>query len=129
MTEMLVVLVVIGLIAALVVPQTLGQMDRAKARTAKLQLQNAAAAIETYAADMGRYPSAEEGMRVLIEEPAGAGSWAGPYLQTEEQLRDPWGRPIVYTPPGQGVGRYRLSSLGSDAEPGGSGPAKDIHVP
>lgn len=127
LTEMLVVLVIIGLISAVVVPQTLGQMDRAKARTAKLQLQNIASALEFYAGDVGRYPTAAEGLKALVKQPAGAEDWRGPYLREEALVRDPWGRPCVYEPGAEGA-EFKISSLGSDGKPGGEGAAKDIFI-
>lgn len=127
LTEMLVVLVIIGLISAVVVPQTLGQMDRAKARTAKLQLQNIASALEFFAGDVGRYPTAAEGLVALVRQPADAPDWRGPYIKDETLVKDPWGRPCVYEPGADGAG-FRLSSLGSDGKPGGQGTAKDIFI-
>src|SRR5690606_12280830 len=99
LTEMLVVLVIIGLIAAIVVPQTLGQMDRAKARGARMKLESVAAALEMYAADLARYPTPEEGLAALIEPPAGVADWAGPYLSDDSLLVDPWGSQVTYAPP------------------------------
>lgn len=128
LTEMLVVLVIIGLISAVVVPQTLGQMNRAKARTARLQLQNIATALEIYAGDVGRYPTAKEGLTALVKAPDGAADWQGPYLRGKAPLNDPWGNPCTYEP-GQGQeGDFKLGSLGADGEPGGSGAAQDIFV-
>ena len=126
LTEMLVVLVIIGLISAVVVPQTLGQLDRAKARTAKLQLQNIASALEFYASDMGRYPTAAEGLLVLVKPPADAAEWRGPYLRQEALTRDPWGRACVYELGGEQG--FQVGSLGADGKPGGSGAAKDIFI-
>lgn len=128
LTEMLVVLVIIGLISAVVVPQTLGQMNRAKARTAKLQLQNIATALEIFAGDVGRYPDAKEGLMALIKPPAGAGDWRGPYLRGKTPLNDPWGNPCTYEPTSGDEGGFKLGSLGSDGQLGGKGPAQDIFV-
>jgi general secretion pathway protein G len=127
LTEMLVVLVIIGLISAVVVPQTLGQMDRAKARTAKLQLQNIASALEFYAGDIGRYPSAAEGLQALVKPPASNADWNGPYLRQDAMIRDPWGHPCLYEPGADGQG-FRLGSMGADGKPGGTGAAKDIFI-
>lgn len=123
---MLVVLVIIGLIGAIVVPQTLGQMDRAKARGARMKLESVAAALEMYAADLARYPTPEEGLAALIEPPDGAADWAGPYLSDDSLLVDPWGSQVTYAPPPAMGERSVLTSLGSDGKVGGSGFARDI---
>jgi len=127
LTEMLVVLVIIGLISAVVVPQTLGQMDRAKARTAKLQLQNIASALEFFAGDVGRYPTTAEGLGALVKPPADAPDWRGPYLREVALVKDPWGRACIYEPGEEGAS-FRVGSLGSDGKPGGEGAAKDIFI-
>lgn len=126
LTEMLVVLVIIGLISAIVVPQTLGQMDRAKARAARLKLESVAAALEMYSADLSRYPTAEEGLDALLEPPAAVPDWTGPYLSDRALLKDPWGTLIVYVPPSAAGEKFVLSSYGSDGTAGGSGFKRDI---
>lgn len=126
LTEMLVVLVIIGLISAIVVPQTLGQMDRAKVRTARLKMESVAAALEMFAADLSRYPTPEEGLAALTDPPEGLAEWAGPYLSDPALLKDPWGANIVYAPPPAAGERFRLTSYGSDQAPGGSGFKRDI---
>lgn len=126
LTEMLVVLVIIGLISAIVVPQTLGQMDRAKARAARMKLDSIAAALEMYSADLARYPTGTEGLAALMEPPAEAPDWLGPYLSDEGLLTDPWGGAIRYAPPPAQGERYVLTSLGADGREGGSGFNRDI---
>ncbi|HYC98449.1 type II secretion system major pseudopilin GspG [Brevundimonas sp.] len=126
LTEMLVVLVIIGLISAIVVPQTLGQMDRAKVRAARLKMESVAAALEMYSADLARYPTREEGLPALIDPPEGVAEWAGPYLSDAALTRDPWGRPVVYTPPAAMGDRFKLTSYGADGAPGGDGFKRDI---
>lgn len=126
LTEMLVVLVIIGLLSAIIVPQTLGQMDRAKVRAARLKMESVAAALEMYSADLARYPSAEEGLGALSDPPEGAADWAGPYLSDRSLLKDPWGADIVYAPPAAAGEKFRLTSYGSDQAPGGSGFKRDI---
>lgn len=126
LTEMLVVLVIIGLISAIIVPQTLGQMDRAKARSARLKLESVAAALEMYAADLARYPAQGEGLEALLEPPADAPEWAGPYLSERSLLKDPWGGDILYEPPSTRGEKFTLTSLGADAAPGGKGFKRDI---
>lgn len=125
LTEMLVVVAIIGLISAVVIPQTIGQLGKAQSRTAKLQAQGIAAAMEQFQADNGRLPTAEEGLDALVRQPAGLDNWTGPYIRTEAQLKDSWSRPFVYKPDGSG---FTISSLGADGKPGGAGADRDILV-
>ncbi len=128
LTEMLVVMVIIGLISAIVIPQTLGQMDRAKARAARMKLDSIASALEMYSADMARYPTKAEGLEALRHAPAGAAEWTGPYLSDASLLKDSWGQPITYTPPAAIGEKYALTSLGADGKPGGDGFKRDIEL-
>jgi general secretion pathway protein G len=124
---MMIVLVIIGLIASIIVPQTLGQMGRAKVRAAKLQLEHVAVALELFSADARRYPSAGEGLTSLLTRPPGLQDWSGPYLKLEE-TRDPWGQAILYEQPSDDGQRPMVRSLGADRRDGGSGLAMDIAV-
>ena len=126
LTEMLVVLVIIGLISAIVIPQTLGQMDRAKVRAARLKMESVASALEMYSADLARYPTADEGLNALVAPPNGVADWAGPYLSDRALMKDPWGRAVVYAPPAAAGERFSLTSYGSDGAAGGSGFKRDI---
>ena len=127
LTEMLIVLVIIGLIASLIIPQTVGQMDRAKAKTAKLEIEHVAAALELFASDTHRYPSQAEGLAALTRKPGDLADWEGPYLK-ESQLNDPWGRPLQYTAPKDAAERPRVGTYGADGRPGGDGPNRDQFV-
>ncbi len=126
LTEMLVVLVIIGLISAIVVPQTLGQMDRAKVRAARLKMESVAAALEMYSADLAQYPTGAQGLEALMDPPEGMAEWAGPYLSDPALIKDPWGRAIVYAPPATPGDRFSLTSYGADGAPGGEGFKRDI---
>jgi general secretion pathway protein G len=115
--ELLVVIVIIGLLASYVGPKYFGQLGKSEVTVARAQLEAFSQALDTYRLDMGRYPSAEEGLRALVIRPAGAEAsptarWNGPYLKTEVPL-DPWGRPYQYRTPG-GRGEYEVASLGQD---------------
>ncbi|HWF77296.1 MAG TPA: type II secretion system major pseudopilin GspG [Caulobacteraceae bacterium] len=125
LTEMLVVIAIIGLIAAVVIPQTIGQLGKAQSRAAKLQVQSIAAALELFQGDNGRYPTAQEGLQVLVARPASLENWNGPYLHSKDQLKDPWGRPYRYAVNGENV---TVSTLGADNKEGGDGADKDIAV-
>lgn len=128
LTEMLVVLVIIGLLSAIIVPQTLGQMDRAKARSARLKLESVASALEMYSADLARYPSQQEGLDGLVAPPEGASDWTGPYLSDKSLLIDPWGNPILYEAPPAPGQKYVLISRGSDGANGGEGFRRDVEL-
>ena len=126
LTEMLVVVAIIGLISAVVIPQVMGQMGKAQSRAAKLKAQTVAAAVELYSGDVGHFPTKDEGLIALVERPGGLDSWTGPYLRTKDELLDPWGQPFVYSV-GDGGG-FSVSTLGADKKPGGEGADRDISV-
>ncbi|MDD5722757.1 MAG: type II secretion system major pseudopilin GspG [Syntrophales bacterium] len=117
--EVLIVMVILGLLAALVGPKMFGKVGKSKQKAAKAQIALFETTLDTYRLDMGRYPTEEEGLAALREKPEDAENWDGPYLAKEIPL-DPWGTPYVYTCPGE-HGDYDIASLGADKEPGGEG--------
>ncbi len=123
--EVLVVLSVIAMIAAVVGPRVVGYLGRAKSETAQLQINQLSNAVQLFYIDMGRYPSGSEGLAVLISAPAGTSDWQGPYLEKAEGLVDPWGRDYVYGEPGTD-GHFAIISLGRDGTRGGSGEDADL---
>lgn len=125
LTEMLVVIGIICLIAAVLTPGLMGQLGRARVKAAELQLQTVASAVELFKSDVGRYPTEQEGLTALVTEPAGLQGWTGPYLKDSKALLDPWNRPLLYTvdPSGQS---FVVQSLGADGKPGGSGVNRDL---
>jgi general secretion pathway protein G len=125
LTEMLVVIAIIGLIAAVVIPETIGQLGKAQSRAAKLQMQSVAAALELFQGDNGRFPSPQEGLAALMVRPSGLENWNGPYLHSKDQLNDPWGHPFRYTVAQGGVS---VATLGADNKEGGEGADRDITV-
>ncbi|MBK1662685.1 type II secretion system major pseudopilin GspG [Paracraurococcus ruber] len=125
LVELLVVLVILGLLAAVAAPQAMRYLGGAKQDAAKLQLQGLATAIDLYRLDVGRYPSREEGLAALTQRPPGQERWNGPYVRKAEQLQDPWGRPWRYRAPGEN-GPYDLFSLGADDRQGGAGEDRDV---
>ncbi|MFO1015793.1 MAG: type II secretion system major pseudopilin GspG [Caulobacteraceae bacterium] len=127
LTEMLVVLVIIGLIAAIVGPRLFNRLDDAKRRTANLQITNLAAAVDLYRIDIGRIPTNAEGLDALLHAPSGAAQWLGPYLARDAVPSDPWGRGYVYKAD-EGSDHFVITSYGADGQPGGSGAATDIVV-
>jgi len=125
LTEMLVVIGIICLIAAVLTPGLMGQLGRARVKTAELQLQTTASAVELFKSDVGRYPTAQEGLNALVTEPAGLDGWTGPYLKGPKALLDPWNRPLVYVPDPSGQS-FIVESLGADGKPGGTGVNRDL---
>lgn len=125
--EMLVVLVIIALIAAVAIPQVMRLLESAKTRAARIQLQTVSQAISFYQLDNDVWPTTAEGLGALIEPPEGEEGWTGPYLRGPEQLRDPWGRPLIYRSPADD-NAFSLKTLGADGREGGSGEDRDVEV-
>ena len=123
--ELLVVLAILGLLAAIVAPQVLKYLGSSRTQTAKVQIQNISAALELYRLDVGRYPNPDEGLNALVTAPPSSASWRGPYLKKSFALKDPWGQPYHYRVPGQ-HDEADVYSLGSDNAEGGSGEARDV---
>jgi len=122
--ELLVVLVIIGMLAAFVAPNFFKQIGKSEVKTAHAQLDALKKALDQYRLDMGRYPTTEQGLAVLMESPGGTTKWSGPYLMKAVPL-DPWEHAYVYRCPGE-HGEYDLLSYGKDGQPGGTGEAEDI---
>jgi len=123
--ELLVVLVILGLLAAFAAPQVLKYLGRAKTDAAKAQVQNIASILDLYRLEVGSYPSQQDGLEALLEEPADAARWNGPYVKRRDALTDPWGQLYVYRIPGD-HGPYDLYSLGADRNEGGDGEDQDV---
>ena len=123
--ELLVVLVILGLLAGLVGPQVLRYTGSAKSDTAKLQIEELGAGLDLYHLEIGRYPTTDEGLKALVEQPTGLNKWNGPYLKKKNIPTDPWGNDYHYKYPGE-QGLYDLYSLGNDNMDGGEGNDADI---
>lgn len=123
--ELLVVLAVLGLLAAIVGPQVLRYLSSSKTQTAQVQSKNVAAALNLFKLDAGRFPTQQEGLSSLVKAPTTMPDWNGPYLPDQSALTDPWGRPYLMRSPGE-HGEIDVYSLGSDGAPGGSGEARDV---
>jgi general secretion pathway protein G len=128
LTEMLVVIAIIGLIAAVLTPSLLNQMGRARVKTASLQLETIAAGVELFRTDTGRYPTKQEGLAALVLEPANVEGWTGPYLRTAKTLNDPWGQPVLYEVAAEDQS-FSVQSYGADKRAGGAGIARDLTAP
>jgi len=122
--ELLVVMVILAMFATLVGSRVFKSVDRAKQVQAKAQIQELESVLDMYRLDVGRYPSAAEGLQALRTKPQGVDSWDGPYLRKDLGL-DPWGHAYVYRFPGQ-HGDFDLLALGADGQEGGEGDAIDI---
>lgn len=123
LVELLVVMVIIGLLAALVAPKLFPKLGKGKQAAAKAQIELIGQALDHYRLDTGSYPTTEQGLNALITNP-GVEKWQGPYLKKGVPL-DPWGKPYIYQYPGT-HGDYDLYSYGRDGKPGGDGEDEDV---
>jgi general secretion pathway protein G len=122
--ELLVVMVILGLLAALVVPNYVRQGEKARFKAARVQIESLGAALDTFRLDVGRYPTSQEGLDALRERPSGVDRWDGPYLK-KEIPKDPWGNVYIYRSPGEKE-PYEMFSYGADGVAGGAGDGADI---
>jgi general secretion pathway protein G len=123
--ELLVVIVIIGLLAAYVGPKYFSQLGKSEVTIARAQIEAFEKSLDTYRLDVGRYPNTEEGLAALLVAPAsGAAKWNGPYLK-KAVPPDPWGHPFQYRSPGP-KSETEIVSLGRDGQAGGSGEDADI---
>jgi len=123
--ELLVVIVIIGLLAAYVGPKYFSQLGKSEVTVAKAQIEAFEKSLDTFRLDVGRYPTTEEGLNALMTAPpTAAAKWNGPYLKKGVPA-DPWAHPYQYRAPGT-KGEYEIVSLGKDGQPGGSGEGADI---
>lgn len=122
--EILVVVTIIGLLAALVAPRLWKKISGGKQVAAKAQIELFGTALDAFRLDTGRYPTSEEGLKALREKPSAAENWQGPYLPKELPV-DPWRTSYVYKSPGE-HGDYDLISYGADKVEGGEGESEDV---
>ena len=123
--EMLVVVTIIALFAAVVAPRMLKRTDTARVTAARVQINSFMTAIGAYKLDTGTFPTTEMGLAALRDRPANVNGWNGPYLQAEIPM-DPWGRAFVYKYPGDHGDEPDLISYGADGQPGGESINADI---
>ena len=128
--ELMVVIVILGILAGLIVPRIMGRPDEARQAKARIQLESLETALKLYKLDNGNYPSTEQGLNALVEQPTVGTSvknWRqGGYLEKGKVPKDPWDNDYVYISPGA-HGDYDLISRGADGEPDGEGKNKDIN--
>ncbi|MDX8129490.1 type II secretion system major pseudopilin GspG [Methylomonas sp. OY6] len=124
--ELLVVLGIIAMLAGIVGPQVMKHMGASKTKAARVQIEDLAASLDMYKLDEGRYPTAQQGLAALVERPADAKRWNGPYLRKDKIPQDPWNQDYHYVFPGQ-HGKFDLFSYGADQKEGGEGEDQDIN--
>ena len=116
LVELLVVMVILGLLASLVLPNFFGQAEKAREKTTRVQIATLAAALDAFALDVGRYPSSSEGLDALVDAPSGVEQWDGPYLK-KTVPKDAWGNTYEYKAP-ETASDYEVLSAGADQRMG-----------
>ena len=126
--ELLVVILILGILAALIVPRVLNNVGKSKVAAAQTDLATLADGLNKFHLDCDRFPTTDEGLNALMTAPSDLSSkWHGPYIQATAVPADPWGNQYVYKSPGdQGSDSFSIVSYGSDGAPGGTGDASDI---
>ena len=125
LVELLVVMVIIGLLAALVGPKLFPKLGKGKQSAARAQIELLSQALDQFRLDVGRYPTTQEGLQALSVNPGGIDNWDGPYLK-KALPNDPWTKPYQYQCPGT-HGEFDIWSNGRDGVPGGEGEDKDVN--
>ena len=123
--EMLVVVTIIALFAAIVGPRILARGDQAKVTAARTQIAAFSNALAMYKLDTGTFPSSDQGLGALRAKPEGIDQWNGPYLQHDIPT-DPWGHVYLYKYPGEHGDEPDIISYGADGQPGGDGTNQDV---
>jgi general secretion pathway protein G len=130
MIELMVVIVILGILAAIIAPRLVGRTDEARITKARVDITNLETALKLYKLDNGVYPTTEQGLQALVEAPetgTAPRSWReGGYLEKNRVPKDPWGNEFVYLSPGVN-GDFDLSSYGADGLAGGEGINADIN--
>jgi general secretion pathway protein G len=120
LVELLLVLVILAVLAAIVYPKLSGRSEQARQTAAKTQIANFGTALGAFEVDNGYYPRGKDGLNMLMSRPSDATSWRGPYLEEKGGIpTDPWGRAYIYECPGKrNASGYDLSSVGPDGREG-----------
>lgn len=125
--ELLVALVILALIMGVVGPRVIGYLSRAKSQTAGVQIENIKSSLDMFLLDVGRYPTEDEGLGVLIEPNSSVAGWAGPYLDEDSVPTDPWGRPYHFEVANGGM-KAIVYTYGRDDAEGGEGEDADVGI-
>jgi general secretion pathway protein G len=123
--ELMVVILILAILAALIVPNVLGRTGQAKVSKAQADLSELSNAIDQFRLDCDRYPTTQEGLDALRNPPSGVTGYRGPYLKQAIPM-DPWNNPYIYTCPGPSGQGYQVESYGADGAPGGTGDNADL---
>ena len=123
--ELLAVIVIIGVLMATIGSRFMGQSEKAKANAAKIEMGQMLQSLDLFKLEVGRYPSAQEGLDGLLKNPGGLANWSGPYLR-KDNIKDPWGNDYKYSSPGPNNTPFEVKSLGADGKEGGEGENADI---
>ncbi len=127
--EIMVVITILGILAALIVPRVVGRTDDARITAAKTDISAILQALKVYRLDNGRYPTTEQGLRALLEKPSiepVPNNWkSGGYLERSSVPKDPWGKEYQYLSPGL-RGEIDVFSFGRDGQSGGEGPDAEV---
>ena len=116
--ELLLVMVILGILAAVVVPKLVGKTEKANIAAAQTDISVLSGALDQFEIDNGRFPTSEEGLNALVENPGGLTNWKHPYVSKVPKT-DPWGQPYIYRCPGNNGRDYDLISGGPDKHEGG----------
>jgi len=128
MVELMAMLIIIGLLATLVVTKVATKIDQARVTTTKANLKTLHAAVNQFKMDTSRFPTEEEGLRALVEQPSDVQNWEpGGYLETTDVAKDGWGREFVYQLHPEGNSQFVIVSYGADGEEGGEGYDADLY--
>jgi general secretion pathway protein G len=123
--ELLVVVAILALLAGIVGPQVMKRLGDAKTKAAKIQIEELSSALEMYKIDTNRYPTTEQTLQALVQQPAGVDGWNGPYLRKNFVPQDPWKYNYNYRYPGRNA-EYEIYSLGADGSEGGEKENQDV---
>lgn len=124
--EVMVVIAILGLLAAMIVPNVIGQSEQAKVKLTRTNMAGIANALDLYKLDNHRYPTTAQGLEALVKQPTDVPNW-NPAGYLKDMPEDPWGTPYTYLSPGLDGNGYDLYSLGADGAEGGSGFDADIN--
>lgn len=123
--EIMAVIIIIGILGAVILPNVMNSGEKAKVNAAKTDMAQVSTELDLFKLEVGRYPSSQEGLDALLKNPGGISNWNGPYSKKKE-MKDPWGSDYKYATPGANGQPFELKSLGADKQEGGDGVNADI---